>query len=479
MTSTRKSTGTRPERLGIVVTVVIAVTLVACTSSMASQPPRSTRATEVVHLVAQTDVRVTPTAVTGAAGYLWMLGTYPCSTGTCSVVMRSSDGGKSFVKVGTLPAANYQIEFANREDGYAFGAGGGPLDESRLYWTGDGGKTWRFALARFRYSPPQVVVITDGRAYVLVVPENCSAKGPCKSVQLASSPVTSHTWTARPLPLTVSEAENQFGWAALGSNVWLILTSVSNARLLVSHDAGRTFSKLTPGGYLGALGCSLTATSPTTLWGFCATGNGGYAIRSTDGGRSFVSLRTPGGMSNNILIYPVSDSEAMFYPLAGDMWLTQDGGRHFTSLLRIPYSSEYTCEVALASARTWLVLASSGYGRNTSYLMWRTTNAGRSWQTEHAPRVPTTSSSVKPTGVVTGVVQACEGVQVPAGEILHVKVSLYSGSKRVASETVVSGTKYRFSVSPGTYRLTGWWGSKGVRVRAGRIATANFMNYCV
>jgi photosystem II stability/assembly factor-like uncharacterized protein len=424
-----------------------------------------------------TSARVTPTEVTGAGGYLWMLGTYPCSTGTCSVVMRSSDGGKSFVRIGTLPAANYRIEFANREDGYAFGSGG-PDDQSRLYWTGDGGKTWRLALARFRYSPPQVVVITDGRAYVLVA-ENCSAKGLCKSVQLASSPVTSHTWTARPLPLTVSEAENQFGWAALGSNVWLILTSVSNARLLVSHDAGRTFSKLTPGGYLGALGCSLTATSPTTLWGFCATGNGGYAIRSTDGGRSFVSLRTPGGMSNNILIYPVSDSEAMFYPLAGDMWLTQDGGRHFTSLLRIPYSSEYTCEVALASARTWLVLASSGYGRNTSYLMWRTTNAGRSWQTEHAPRVPTTSSSVKPTGVVTGVVQACEGVQVPAGEILHVKVSLYSGSKRVASETVVSGTKYRFSVSPGTYRLTGWWGSKGVRVRAGRIATANFMNYCV
>ena len=85
----------------------------------------------------------------------------------------------------------------------------------------------------------------------------------------------------------------------------------------------------------------------------------------------------------------------------------------------------------------------------------------------------------KPIGVVTGVVQVCEGVQVPAGEILHVKVSLYSGSRRVASETVVSGAKYPFSVSPGTYRLTGWWGSKGVRVRAGRIATANFMNYCV
>ncbi len=393
MTSTRKSTGTRPERL-VVATVVMAVTLAACTSSMASQPPRSTRATEVVHLVAQTDSRVTPTAVTGAAGYLWMLGTYPCSTGTCSVgVMRSSDGGKSFVRVGTLPAANYQIEFANREDGYAFGAGGGPLDESRLYWTGDGGKTWRFALARFRYSPPQVVVITDGRAYVLVVPENCSAKGPCKSVQLASSPVTSDTWTERRLPLTVSEAENQFGWTAFGSNVWLLLTwGVSSTRLLVSHDGGRTFSKLTPGGYLGGLGCALTATSPVTLWGFCVTGNGGYAIRATDGGREFVTLESPWGVSNGVQIYPASDSEAILYVLAGDVWLTRDSGKHFTTLLRIPHSSEYNCEVALASAKTWLVLGLSGYRPNPPYLMWRTTNGGRTWQSVKAPTVTATTT---------------------------------------------------------------------------------------
>jgi len=89
-----------------------------------------------------------------------------------------------------------------------------------------------------------------------------------------------------------------------------------------------------------------------------------------------------------------------------------------------------------------------------------------------------TRTTPKPTGIVTGVAEVCEGVQV---EILHVKVkvSLYSGSKRVASETVVWGTKYRFSVSPGTYRLTGWWGSKGVTVQAGHIVTVNFWNPCI
>jgi len=440
-----------------------------------------------------TSARVTPTEVTGAGGYLWMLGTYPCSTGTCSVVMRSSDGGKSFVRVGTLPAADYRIEFANREDGYAFGSGGGPDAESRLYWTGDGGKTWRFALARFGYSLPQVVVITGGRAYVLVATD-CSAKGMCK--ELASSPVTSDTWTARPLPLTVGEVDKQFGWAVFGSNVWVIMTSGSNAHLLISHNGGRTFSKLTPGGRalstltpggLGALGCNLTATSPTTLWGFCASDNGGDAIRSTDGGRSFVSvptpggnyLLTPGGMSNYFSIYPTSDSEAIFYPDSGDVWLTRDGGKHFTSLLRIPHSSEYTCQVALASAKTWLVFAFSFHKPPKSpYLMWRTTNAGRSWQPVKAPSV-TTATGVE--GTVTGTFVAVGGAAPGLPRPLPGQVTAANTAGRKFTVTVGKSGRFVLSLPAGVYRLTGRSpmfsvnGAEGtcaadqpVRVRAGK-----------
>ena len=398
-----------------------------------------------------TSARVTPIEVTGAGGYLWMLGTYPCSTGTCSAVMRSSDGGKSFVRTGTLPAADYRIEFANREDGYAFGSGGGPNAESRLYWTGDGGKTWRFALAGFRYFPPQVVVITDGRAYVLVS-TNCSAKGLCKSVQLASSPVTSDTWTTRRVPLTVSEAELQFGWAAFGTNVWLLLTSVSSAHLFVSHDGGRTFSKLTPGSYLGALGCNLTATSSSTLWGFCATGNGGYSIRSTDGGRSFVSVRTPGGMSNYVLIYPTSDSEAIFYPDFGDLWLTRDGGKRFSSLLRIPHGSEYNCEVAFTSAKTWLVLGFSGYRPNPPYLMWRTTNGGRSWQSVKAPTVTTATSGEE---TVTGSFAAVGGLALGSPRPLPGQVTAQNSAGRKFTVAVGKSGKFVLWLPAGLYQLTG------------------------
>jgi photosystem II stability/assembly factor-like uncharacterized protein len=282
------------------------------------------------------DPRITPTAVAGAAGYLWMLGTYPCSTRTCQVLMGSADSGKSWVRVGTPPAGMFGLEFANRQDGYAYGRDQ-QGNASRLYWTDDAGRSWRLVFTRFR--------------------------------------------TTRRLPVTATEAENPFGWAAFGSNVWILLTSVSKAQLLLSHDGGRTFSKLTPGGYLGAIGCTLSATSLTTLWGFCVTGNGGYGIRSTDGGKKFVTVLTPGGLSNAVEIYPVSDHEAIFY--SGDLWLTGDGGGHFSALLRVP--QEYRCEVALANATEWFVFGVSGYGPLN--LMWSTSNGGRTWQSVNTSAV--------------------------------------------------------------------------------------------
>jgi len=198
--------------------------------------------------------------------------------------------------------------------------------------------------------------------------------------------VTSDAWTTSRLPVTATEAENPFGWTAFGSNVWLLLTSgVSKPHLLVSHNGGMTFSQLTPGGYVGGIGCDLTATSRLTLWGFCVTGTGGYAIRSTDGGRQFVTLQSPWGVSNGVQIYPASDSEAIFYVLAGDVWLTRDGGKRLSIFLRVPQSEAYDCQVALASAMTWLVLARSGVGPPD--LMWRTINGGHTWQPVKVPTV--------------------------------------------------------------------------------------------
>jgi hypothetical protein len=69
-------------------------------------------------------------------------------------------------------------------------------------------------------------------------------------------------------------------------------------------------------------------------------------------------------------------------------------------------------------------------------------------------------------------------VVLPGTKTPRVNVSLDSGSSVVASATIRSGATYRFSVVPGDYRVTGWWGSRRVTVSAGRAVTVNFGNLC-
>jgi len=89
-----------------------------------------------------------------------------------------------------------------------------------------------------------------------------------------------------------------------------------------------------------------------------------------------------------------------------------------------------------------------------------------------------TTSAAGPTGVVTGVAYACQGLELPPGEVLHVKVSLYSGPSLVARRQSAQVPSTVLSLSWVVPR-DGWWGSKGVTVRVGRIVTANFWNFCV
>ena len=134
--------------------------------------------------------------------------------------------------------------------------------------------------------------------------------------------------------------------------------------------------------------CNATATSAMTLWGFCATGSLGYAVRSTDGGRNFTRL--PGWKyeaSNAGSLIPLSNREAVFQPDQGIFWLTRDGGGHFSSVRfsSLWQSRNYGFSITFASTTTWLVLGVQEPGEHN--LLWRTTNAGRSWKTVDTPRV--------------------------------------------------------------------------------------------
>jgi hypothetical protein len=98
--------------------------------------------------------------------------------------------------------------------------------------------------------------------------------------------------------------------------------------------------------------------------------------------------------------------------------------------------------------------------------------------------LPTTTSVRAAVGVVTGTAAACIGPLPPVPPAaIHVTIRLYAGvnggGRPVASERVVAGTKYGFSVAPGPYEVVdAGLGQHSVSVRAGGVVTANFVDLC-
>jgi photosystem II stability/assembly factor-like uncharacterized protein len=381
----------RSNRWRLAVLLPVAIALAACTSaapttSTTTSPPTTQHEEHAV---------VRWLTVAGAGGSFWLLGDYPCAAGTCFAVMESTDDGATFTRV-AAPSLAVPVEseggfgvndfvFANRDDGYFYVLNPKP----HLYWTGDGGMSWRpiqpggSSVWRDSWSSGPLassIVTTHGRAYVLIFRSSSKGAYPT-SYALASSAVTDDSWTTVPLPVP-GPSRNDVSMAAFGSKVWLIVVpgGGGNAEVLLSDDEGRSYSPLPTTGMLG-LSCRATATSSTTLWGFCATGNAGYPVRSTDGGRDFKDVTAAGGTSNAGIVVAVSDDVAVFQWLSPDLLLTRDGGRTVTSVLRNE-DSQGGFDVAFATTTSWLALGNSA---GETSLLWRTTNGGRSW---HPVKLP-------------------------------------------------------------------------------------------
>jgi hypothetical protein len=384
-------------------TVATAITLAACTSSMASHPPRSIPATEVIHLAAQTEAhpRITWLTVTGAEGNLWLLGEYPCSSGTCLAMFESENGGAAFIQVGVpsvrvgffgmradmtprgLPTGS--LLFANGEDGYAYSSDG-PTGEDSFFWTGDGGTTWQRVHLGGALAPP--IVVADGRAYAVTY----ECRGATRSsYDLVSSPVAENDWTTTYnffLVETKSEGQN-VSLSAFGSSVWLVLTPQGGrpgGRLLVSRDYGRVWSALPSDQIGGAFSCSITATSVQTLWGTCYDLHSSATVRSTDGGRRFFGIAGSSPLPD-ISLFPLSDQKAVLLDSFTGSWnleVTTDGGHSFKSVL----ANRELFAVGFATGTTWVVLGGPNSGGANA--LYRTTNSGRSWHVVKAPLVTVT-----------------------------------------------------------------------------------------
>jgi hypothetical protein len=322
------------------------------------------------HPARATAVRFNPVSFTAVSeNDFWLLGTVPCSRGSCLSIRRTTDGGRTFTPVAAPPLPRRPqtpvLRFADRSDGFAYvpGAGGA------FFATHDGGATWR------RQRIGTVLAFATGGGDAYLVTASCT-KAACYGYRLLRSPVSANGWMRGRLPFTPDSSIVEL--AAHGPHVWLLATPPGSRgphdALARSSDGGRTFTT-GRGPCFGDLDGDLEPASASVVWAVCPTGMLAAAWRSTDGGVTFTGLKTP-PLVNSATIAPASATTAVLARNGATTRLlrTTDGGRAWRRPAAPPPAG-FTPFAGFTDAKVGYVLVQAG----TRQALWRTADAGAHW----------------------------------------------------------------------------------------------------
>lgn len=194
----------------------------------------------------------------------WLLGTAPCSSPPCTSIVRTTDGGRSFVGIPAPRTQNVsQLRFADAVNGYAYGA--------QLWFTPDGGFDWRQV-----HVSGQVTELAIGGGYVYAIVRRDGTGS------LIRSAIGSDVWRTLPRVNTAFA-----GLWVHGSDVLLETENASTQNLAMSTDHGNHF---TMGSLPPDVVCQLELPGPPVIWAHCATGMLSGTWRSVNDGASFARV---------------------------------------------------------------------------------------------------------------------------------------------------------------------------------------------
>jgi photosystem II stability/assembly factor-like uncharacterized protein len=204
-----------------------------------------------------------PESFTAIGEYTWwLLGSAPCSSPPCTSIVRTDDGGHSFVGIPAPRTSQVdQLRFANPEDGFAYGP--------QLWVTRNAGADW----APVRLGAPVAdLEASDGYVYAIIDSHSGGT--------LIRSPVGVDHWRALTRAGAVFPGE---GLWAQGSTVLALGESSPGmaSGVLASTNFGATFvTEPLP----SAIACGLQEPQPPVLWEHCSTGMMSGIWRSPGGG---------------------------------------------------------------------------------------------------------------------------------------------------------------------------------------------------
>jgi photosystem II stability/assembly factor-like uncharacterized protein len=314
----------------------------------------------------------------------WALGSAPCSQPPCTSLLRTRDGGRTWVGVpaprvelhypcarptcGSIPFAGHVI-FADERNGWVYG--------SVLYVTHDGALHWH------QVPPLQGIVgVLAGNGTVLVLHQFTRHEGQCvePDCSIVASEADSGSDSFRQVPLPTF-AYGNYGWPARHADkIWLLVGGSKNNTLFRSVDAGQHWSTLhVPCANSGAAQLDVTASGE--LWTVCPSESStndppGYLLVSPDGGTTWNPPRPiPHGHDpqQGVLGIAVSADGHGYANVASDTLLvTNDDGQHWQRSLYIP--KRYLESIGSQDATHAHALAGA-----PSTGMWRTTDGGAHW----------------------------------------------------------------------------------------------------
>jgi hypothetical protein len=256
----------------------------------------------------------------------WVLGTAPCAHRPCTSVVRTTDGGRTWVGIPAplLGLSSFggagldRIRFADTQDGFAYG--------SQLWVTHDGGSRW----ARNRQVPGYIADLEASAGTVYAASLTSS-----NHMTIYRSPADRNDWhRVAGLPTLVTYGG--LGTITLhGRAAWIIL----GGRLYSSSTGARwTREPFRCPAFLGIDSVAAYSTRDITL--LCA-GNGAAGstekvlYASTDGGARFTKAGTPPlGGDGGILAEPTT-KHLFVATSSGATWLyvSSDGGRRWGNSL--------------------------------------------------------------------------------------------------------------------------------------------------
>ena len=308
----------------------------------------------------------------------WLLSATPCPTGTCAVIVHTTDGGHTWTKLpappSDVPAQGAHLRFANTQIGYLYSS-----SPASFYLTRDGGSTWVP-----QQGPTHAIEVANGTALRITstVPE-CI---PGCAYQILRAQAGGAQWTTVATPVATGVVQLlRTGHRAFAAVFGNTAGGVSaHAHLFTSSDDGATWtSRPDPcgtrqGAESDGIRMAVADDGSMTMLCYVRGGTGStFVVTSTDGGASFGPQRpTPG---SGLTVGAASAGTLFVSTLDGatlHLYRSDDGGTTWTLAATAP---EQIAQGVVPDGEAGFQNVHDGWwlpGRGTVFA---TTDAGRTW----------------------------------------------------------------------------------------------------